>query len=128
MPPRSTRTGGRRWAIPGWTASGSGCSASVAPVTAELLVRQAELLVGQVAHWTPARWRGRSDGVYALVQRLADAAAEAEGRPGLVVPRLADTVLPDQIRVMVADLVAAKPAAAVLDRLAEDVRATRAAL
>lgn len=92
------------------------------------LVRQAELLVGQVTHWTPARWRGRSDGVYALVQRLADACAETEGRPALAVPRLADTVLPDQIRVMVADLVAASPDAEVLDRLTEDIRSTRAAL
>jgi hypothetical protein len=97
-------------------------------VTGDLLIRQAELLVGQVAHWTPARWHGRSDGVYALVQRLADAAAEAEGRTGLVVPRLADTVLPDQIRVMVADLIAASPDEDVLDRMTEDIRATRAAL
>jgi hypothetical protein len=92
------------------------------------VVREAELLVGQVAHWTPARWRGRSDGVYALVQRLADACAGAEGRAAPTVPRLADTVLPDQIRVMIADLVAASPDAAVLDRLIEDIRSTRAAL
>lgn len=97
-------------------------------MSAEILVRQAELLVGQVAHWTPARWRGRSDGVYALVQRLADATAQVENRPGRVVPRLADTVLPDQIRVMIADLVAVAPATEVVERLAEDVRATRAAL
>ena len=97
-------------------------------MSTEPLVRQAELLVGQVAHWTPARWRGRSDGVRALVQRLADAAAEAEGRTPLPVPRLADTVLPDQIRVMVADLVAAAPDADSLHRLAEDIRSTRAAL
>ena len=92
------------------------------------LVRQADLLVGQVAHWTPARWRGRSDGVHALVQRLADAAAVAEGRSGPVVPRLADTVLPDQIRVMVADLVAASPSPDVFERMAEDVRSTRSLL
>jgi hypothetical protein len=92
------------------------------------LVRQADLLVGQVTHWTPARWRGRSDGVYALVQRLADAAAQVEGRPGPVVPRLADTTLPDQIRVMVADLVAGSPTQDVLDRMAEDIRSTRSLL
>jgi hypothetical protein len=92
------------------------------------LVRQAEMLFGQVSHWTQTRWRGRADGVYALVQRLADACAEAEGRTALVVPRLADTVLPDQLRVMVADLVAASPGADVLDRLTEDIRSTRAAL
>ena len=94
----------------------------------EPLVRQAELLVGQVAHWMPDRWRGRSDGVYALVQRLADACAQTEGRPALTVPRLAETVLPDQIRVMVADLVAASPDADLLDRLTQDIRSTRAAL
>jgi hypothetical protein len=97
-------------------------------MSADLLLRQAELLVGQVTHWTPARWRGRSDGVHALVQRLADAAAEAEGRTALPVPRLPDTILPDQIRVVVADLVAASPGADVLARFAEDIRATRAAL
>jgi hypothetical protein len=97
-------------------------------MSTDLLVRQAELLVGQVAHWTPARWRGRADGVHALVQRLADAAAAAEGRTPLPVPRLADTVLPDQIRVMVADLVAASPDEDVLSRLADDIRSTRAAL
>jgi hypothetical protein len=97
-------------------------------MSADPLVRQAELLVRQVAHWTPARWHGRADGVHALVQRLADAAAEAEGHTARPVPRLSDTVLPDQIRVMVADLVAASPGADVLDRFADDIRSTRAAL
>jgi hypothetical protein len=97
-------------------------------MTTDQLVRQAELLVGQVAHWTPARWRGRSDAVYALVQRLADAAAEVEGRTPLPVPRLADTVLPDQLRVMVADLVAASPGPDVVDRLTADLHTTRTTL
>jgi len=73
-------------------------------------------------------WRGRSDAVYALVQRLADAAAEVEGRTPLPVPRLADTVLPDQLRVMVADLVAASPGPDVVDRLAADLHTTRTTL
>jgi hypothetical protein len=59
---------------------------------------------------------------------LAAADAQAEERPGPVVPRLADTTLPDQIRVMVADLVAASPSRDVLDRMAEDIRSTRSLL
>ncbi|MEV0268590.1 hypothetical protein AB0H43_07425 [Hamadaea sp. NPDC050747] len=94
----------------------------------ETLAGQADLLGRQVAHWTPARWSGRGDAVYALVQRLADAAAAAEGQPRRTVPRLADTVLPDQIRVIVADLLAAAPAASVADALAADIRATRLTL
>ncbi|NUR72710.1 MAG: hypothetical protein HOU81_17990 [Hamadaea sp.] len=94
----------------------------------DTLAGQAELLVRQVAHWTPARWAGRGDTVYALVQRLADAAAVAEGQPSRPVPRLADTALPDQVRVIVADLLAAAPEAAVADALTADVRATRLAL
>ena len=92
------------------------------------LVRQTDLLVGQIAHWTAARWAARGDAVHALVQRLADAGARAEGEPSREVPRLADTALPDQLRVVVADLVAAQPPADVLDQLAEDVHAVKLAL
>jgi hypothetical protein len=64
------------------------------------------MLLSRVGHWSAARWAqdGRNDRVFALVQRLADLAAVAEGRPPRPVPRLADLVLPDQLRVMVADL------------------------
>ncbi|MCP2326619.1 hypothetical protein HDA40_005126 [Hamadaea flava] len=94
----------------------------------ETLAGQADLLVRQVTHWTPARWSGRGDAVYALVQRLADAAAAAEGQPRRPVPRLADTVLADQVRVIVADLLAIAPSGAVADALAADIRSTRLAL
>jgi hypothetical protein len=70
--------------------------------------------VDQVGHWSPARWRQqvdppgpttRADVIFALVQELADAGADAEGRPRRPVPRLDnDLALVDQIRVMVADL------------------------
>jgi hypothetical protein len=96
-------------------------------VEGDILLGQADLLVRQVAHWTPARWKGRGEAVYALVQRLADAAAAAEGQPSRVVPRLADTVLPDQVRVIVADLVAASPAVEVAAALAADIRSVRLA-
>jgi hypothetical protein len=43
--------------------------------------------------------------VYALVQRLADLAADAEGQPRRTVPRLADdTALPHQVAVITRDL------------------------
>jgi hypothetical protein len=47
----------------------------------------------------------RADLVYALVQRLADLAADAEGQPRRGVPRLdSDLSLVDQVRVISADL------------------------
>ncbi|NUT33038.1 MAG: hypothetical protein HOV79_08185 [Hamadaea sp.] len=92
------------------------------------LLRQTELLVGRVAHWTPARWNDRGEAVHALGQRLADACAGVEGQPARPLPRLADTALPDQLRVLVADLVAADAPEEVLDRMAADVRAVRHAL
>jgi hypothetical protein len=76
-------------------------------------------LVGQVAHWTPSRWaasgasgQSRADRVHELVQWLADRAADAEGEPRRPVPRLDnDLALPDQLRVVAADLAAvAEPA------------------
>nr|WP_296072579.1 hypothetical protein [uncultured Actinoplanes sp.] len=67
-----------------------------------------ERLLVQVRHWEQPRWsaQGRADRVYALVQRLADLAADAEGRPRRPVPREHDMILPDQIRVMADDLLA----------------------
>lgn len=62
------------------------------------LRRLTELVVNQVSHWTPARWAGRGDAFYEVIQRIAG--------PIHIVPRLADTVLPDQLRVVVADLTA----------------------
>lgn len=51
-----------------------------------------------------------------MVQQIADLAAGAEGQPHRPVPRLdRDTALPDQLRVVAADLIAAdaEPAALV---------------
>jgi hypothetical protein len=65
----------------------------------------AERLVGRVSHWTPARWVGRAERFHALVQQLADLAAASAGRPPRTVPRLdSDLALPDQLRVVVGDL------------------------
>ncbi len=117
----------------------SGIAGPLAEVVeaAEVLHRAVGLLVRQVGHWEARRWaattdRGnvaRSDLVHRLVQRVANLAADAAGEPRRSVPRLDnDLALPDQLRVVAADLVAAGPSAAVLTEAAAEVQATRAAL
>ena len=95
-------------------------------------------LINQVGHWEQSRWwnhTGRSSGastradlVYALVQRLADRAADAERRPRRPVPRPTDMALPDQLRVMADDLIAATPGDDVLKLAADDVESVRRAI
>jgi hypothetical protein len=106
-------------------------------MSAAELDRAVTLLVRQVGHWTAARWAApagtgnvaRADLVHRLVQAVANLAADAEGQPRRVVPRLAhDAALPDQLRVVTADLLAAGPPAELLDRAAVEVAATRTAL
>jgi len=70
-------------------------------------------LLNQIGHWEPGRWSApastggtRADSVYAVIQRLADLAADAERRPRRTVPRSSDLILPDQLRVMADDLLA----------------------
>jgi hypothetical protein len=89
----------------------------------------AERLLNQVRHWELPRWRGgRGDRVYALVQHLADRTADAEGRPHRPVPRERDVVLPDQLRVMADDLLAAAPSTEQLTAATAEVEAVRATL
>jgi hypothetical protein len=77
-------------------------------------------LHNQVRHWELGRWWARKNGVtrgdlmYALVQQLADLAADAEHQPRRTVPREHDMVLPDQLRVLSDDLLAADPSPAQL--------------
>jgi hypothetical protein len=93
-------------------------------------------LIGQVGHWETGRWQApagnaagtRGEVVFTLIQRLADHAADTEQRRHRPVPRLADTVLPDQLRVMADDLLAATPPADVLTNATTDVTETRARL
>ena len=93
-------------------------------------------LITQVGHWEAARWHApasagsgiRAEVVRALVQRLADHGADAEQRRRRPVPHLADTVLPDQLRVLADDLIAANPPNDLLTRAAEDVSGVRGAL
>jgi hypothetical protein len=70
-------------------------------------------LVRRMRRWSVATWtiavgrgraRSRADAVHAGVQRLADLAASAEGRPSRPVPRLDDRVLPDQLAVTAHDV------------------------
>lgn len=90
-------------------------------------------LLTQVRHWEETRWTATAGGgtkadlAFGLVQRLADLSAEAENRPPREVPRLHDLVLPDQLRVVADDLLAATPSDAVLAQATtavDDVRFT----
>ena len=92
-----------------------------------------ERLHNQVRHWEQGRWWSRKgaatrgDLMYALVQRLADLAAEAEHQPRRVVPREHDMVLPDQLRVLADDLLAANPPPPLLEaatKAVDDLRST----
>jgi len=87
-----------------------------------------ERLLNQVKHWEQPRWHGRADQTYALVQLLADLGADAEGRERRVVPREHDLILPDQLRVMADDLIAAAPPPAVLATAASAVDELRGRL
>lgn len=93
-------------------------------------------LLAQVGHWEAGRWHSaagvapgtRGDLVYGLVQRLADLGAAAEHRRRRPVPRLADTILADQLRVLADDLLAADASDETMAAATEAIAATRAAL
>jgi len=117
-------------------------------MTAEDFATSVERLLKQVGHWEQSRWSApvsaatrpsieavgsgegvaRADVVHALVQHLADLAAAAEGGRRRLVPRVGDLTLPDQLRVMADDLVAAGAAEEALKLATEEVNAVRRAL
>lgn len=73
-----------------------------------------ERAIGRVVegtrHWSPARWSAKASAMHALVQALADTAADAEGQPHRRVPRLpSDMHLPDQLQVIGLDLLELEP-------------------
>ena len=94
------------------------------------LVTSVDRLLNQVRVWEQARWsaNGRADRAYALVQLLADLGADAEQRPRRPVPREHDMVLPDQLRVVADDLLAAGPSPSVLAEAEAAVDGLRAGL
>jgi hypothetical protein len=103
-------------------------------VTAEEFATSVDRLLNQVRHWDTSRWtvrhaagsaQTRSDFLYALVQRLADLDAEAEGRRHRRVPRLSDLALPDQLRVVADDLLGADAPAKLLTIATEEVTRLR---
>ncbi|MEU8181914.1 hypothetical protein AB0B85_04545 [Micromonospora sp. NPDC049044] len=106
-------------------------------MSAAELDQAVQLLVRQVGHWEQPRWAAvaatgnvpRADLVHRLVQEIANLAADAEGEPRRAVPRLDnDLALPDQLRVVTADLRATGASDEVLARAAAEVTATRSAL
>jgi hypothetical protein len=99
-------------------------------------------LLPRLRRWNAASWsvaadrRGartragrptRADVAAAVVQRLADVAADAEGRPHRAVPRLAGVNPADQLMVMVDDVLRTGDPAA-LRAAATELAALRAAL
>lgn len=102
------------------------------------LRRAVDRLIGRVRHWQSGRWSrptfdgemSRADRVRLLAQRLADATADAERRPRRPVPRLENVLaLPDQVRVLAADVLALGDAStADLTALIAEVRSTAADL
>ncbi|MFD0594517.1 hypothetical protein ACFQZ4_20505 [Catellatospora coxensis] len=63
--------------------------------------------------------------MHKLVQRLADQAADLAGAPRRDVPRLSDLALPDQLKVVAADLAAAAPPPELTTAAAEEIAALR---
>ncbi|GIE95924.1 hypothetical protein [Paractinoplanes rishiriensis] len=89
----------------------------------------ADRLLTQVRHWEIPRWQdGRGDRVHALAQHLANLTADAEGRPHRTLPRELDVVLPDQLRVLADDLLAAGPSERQLAEAVEAVNQVRGTL
>jgi hypothetical protein len=60
------------------------------------LARLTELVANQVSHWSEARWGSLGDALYDVIQGIAG--------PDHPVPRLGAMALPDQLRVVVTEL------------------------
>ena len=60
------------------------------------LERLTELVLHQVSHWSEARWGALGDTLHDVLQRMAG--------PDHALPRLGAMALPDQLRVIVADV------------------------
>ncbi|HEX2145797.1 MAG TPA: hypothetical protein VHG10_14960 [Glycomyces sp.] len=94
-----------------------------------------ERAIGRVVegtrHWSPARWSSTAEAMHALVQALADIAADAEGEPRRDVPRLPNhTQLPDQLQVIGLDLLEVESRLTEMQReeIDQAIKTARAAL
>jgi hypothetical protein len=103
-------------------------------VSADEFATSVGRLLHQVGHWEQPRWSAAGKGgltraahLRQLVQRLADFGADAEGGPRREVPLAGagDLTLPDQLRVMADDLLAAGPAEETLRAAAGEVDQAR---
>jgi hypothetical protein len=84
------------------------------------LRRVTQLLLNQVSHWTQARWGNRGEAFYNALQRIVG--------PERRLPRLSDLVLPDQLRVVVADLLESNAGPAEISRAVEELTFVRGTL
>ncbi|HZM78012.1 MAG TPA: hypothetical protein VFC19_20015 [Candidatus Limnocylindrales bacterium] len=60
------------------------------------LLRLTEVVLNQVSHWSEARWGPLGETLHDVIQRMAG--------PDHALPRLGSVALPDQLRVIVADV------------------------
>jgi hypothetical protein len=106
-------------------------------MTTSQLAADLDRLIERVARWSAGSWRlpatgapgSRAEVAHGLVQRLADLEAAMTSRAAHPVPRLdSDLAIPDQLRVIARDLIAADPDPASVAAATEAVRAARAAL
>ncbi|WP_433828470.1 hypothetical protein ACQP2E_03705 [Actinoplanes sp. CA-015351] len=90
-------------------------------------------LLNQVRHWEERRWslpagalgQTRAQAVRGLAEQLAALGAEAEKTPAHELPVVHDLILPDQLRVLANDILAAGPPPELLTRAANAVHETR---
>ena len=72
-------------------------SSGVQPANGSVrLERLTELVLNQVSHWSEARWGAFGDALHDVLQRMAG--------PDHCLPRLGAMALPDQLRVIVAEV------------------------
>ena len=69
---------------------------SASPTGSARLARLTELVLNQVSHWSEPRWGPFGDRLHDIIQRMAG--------PDHAVPRLGAMALPDQLRVIVGDV------------------------
>lgn len=69
---------------------------SATPASSARLSSLTELVLNQVSHWSEARWGTLGDKLHDVIQRMAG--------PEHPVPRLGALALPDQLRVVVGDV------------------------